>query len=91
MIEKPLILFMRVYQATLSPIFGNCCRFHPSCSNYCIAAIEKHGCLKGLAMGIGRVLRCNPLHPGGVDFVPEPRIPDGWRKSKLSVSEILRL
>jgi uncharacterized protein len=73
MIGKLLILLIRVYQVTLSPMLGNCCRFHPSCSSYCITAIEKHGCLKGVAMGVWRVLRCNPMHPGGVDYVPEPR------------------
>jgi len=71
MIGKALILLIRAYQVTLSPLFGGCCRFYPSCSAYCITAIEKHGCVKGLAMGIWRVLRCNPLNAGGVDFVPD--------------------
>lgn len=72
MIKRMLVAAVRVYQGALSPFLGNCCRFHPSCSKYCITAIEKHGCLKGVWLALRRICRCHPCRPGGVDPVPEP-------------------
>jgi uncharacterized protein len=69
-----LIGMIKVYRAALSPFFGNCCRFHPSCSAYSIAAIEQHGCCKGVALTALRLAKCHPFHPGGVDLVPEPEL-----------------
>lgn len=60
----------RGYQWTLSPWLGGGCRFEPSCSNYFIEAVRGHGAWKGAWMGLRRVLRCHPLHPGGYDPVP---------------------
>jgi uncharacterized protein len=65
-----LIILIRIYQRMLSPLLGDCCRFYPSCSNYCLQAVERYGCLKGVWMGLLRVCRCHPYHPGGVDLVP---------------------
>ena len=62
-----LILAVRLYQWTLSPLVGRVCRFQPSCSNYMIGAVRKHGALKGTWRGILRICRCHPLHPGGYD------------------------
>jgi putative membrane protein insertion efficiency factor len=62
-----LILLVRVYQWTLSPIVGRQCRFQPTCSNYMIGAIEKYGALVGSWRGVRRILRCHPWHPGGYD------------------------
>lgn len=62
-----LILVIRLYQVTLSPLLGPACRFEPSCSRYMIGALQKHGVIKGLWKGTGRVLRCHPWHPGGYD------------------------
>ena len=62
-----LIAAIRVYQATLSPLLGNVCRFHPSCSRYMIESLRKHGLIVGLARGIRRVCRCHPWNPGGYD------------------------
>jgi hypothetical protein len=64
------VALLRAYQWLISPIFallGAQCRFHPSCSSYAVAAIQKYGVLRGGARSIGRVLRCHPLHPGGFD------------------------
>ncbi len=60
---------IRVYQLTLSPLLGPCCRFEPSCSRYCAEAIHRYGCLKGLRLGLTRLLKCHPFHPGGADPV----------------------
>ncbi|MBU0715271.1 MAG: membrane protein insertion efficiency factor YidD [Verrucomicrobia bacterium] len=65
-----LDILIRIYQLTISPLLGDCCRFYPSCSNYCREAIHKHGCFKGLTLGIMRLGKCHPFHPGGVDHVP---------------------
>jgi len=68
-----LVLFARIYQGTLSPIIGGQCRYMPSCSHYFVEAVQTHGPLRGLAMGLWRILRCNPLFGGGYDPVPQRR------------------
>ena len=55
---------------TLSPLFGDCCRFTPSCSNYMIEALRVHGACKGAALGLWRLLRCHPFGAHGYDPVP---------------------
>ncbi|MGT2681781.1 membrane protein insertion efficiency factor YidD [Streptococcus porci] len=65
-----LIAPVRCYQKFISPIFPPSCRYRPTCSNYMIGAIEKHG-VKGVLMGIARILRCHPFVEGGEDPVPE--------------------
>ena len=67
-----LIALIAVYRRLVSPWLGNCCRFHPPCSQYAAEAIRRHGSLKGLWLAARRVCRCHPLHAGGVDLVPEP-------------------
>jgi uncharacterized protein len=62
-----LILCVRAYQVVLSPLLGGSCRFQPSCSAYFIEAVKKHGPCRGAWMGVRRILRCHPLHPGGFD------------------------
>jgi putative membrane protein insertion efficiency factor len=68
---KHIILkLIRMYKLLLSPLFGQRCRFYPTCSEYTSQAIEKHGLMKGLFFGTKRLLKCHPFHKGGVDFVP---------------------
>jgi putative membrane protein insertion efficiency factor len=62
-----LVLAIRLYQYTLSPLLGNVCRFEPSCSRYMIASLQKYGLIKGFWRGTLRLLRCHPWHPGGYD------------------------
>ena len=69
MIKKILIKTIRLYQLILSPLLGSNCRFEPTCSQYVIEAVEVNGVLKGSAMGIKRLLKCHPWHPGGCDPV----------------------
>jgi hypothetical protein len=65
-----LIFFIRTYQKLISPILGPRCRFYPTCSNYAITALKKHGIIKGGALSIKRLLRCHPFNKGGYDPVP---------------------
>lgn len=69
--KKMAIYLVKLYQRFISPLFPPSCRYHPTCSNYMIQAIEVHGVLKGGLMGIARILRCHPLVKGGVDYVPK--------------------
>ena len=62
---------IRLYQLTLSSFIGGQCRFYPSCSNYALEAINRHGSLHGTFLTVSRICKCHPLHPGGVDPVPE--------------------
>jgi putative membrane protein insertion efficiency factor len=62
-----LIVLVRIYQWTLSPIIGRQCRFDPTCSNYFIGAVRKYGAIRGAWRGLLRICRCHPFHPGGVD------------------------
>ena len=71
--KRLLIALVRFYQKNISPTKTPCCRFTPTCSHYAIEALEKHGAIKGTALAIWRVLRCNPLCKGGYDPVPEPK------------------
>jgi uncharacterized protein len=65
---------IRFYQKVLSPLKGSpTCRFEPSCSHYMLEAIALHGVLKGFGMGVWRILKCHPFHPGGYDPVPPRR------------------
>ena len=68
-----------LYQKTLSPDHGvlkalypyGCCRYYPTCSEYALEAIDRHGALKGGKIGARRVLRCHPWSQGGIELVPE--------------------
>lgn len=62
---------IRLYQLTLSPIFGGACRFDPSCSEYALQALDRHGAWKGLQLAGARLLRCHPFGSAGYDPVPD--------------------
>jgi uncharacterized protein len=77
--KKILLFLIRVYQKTLSIDHGwlsyiyaeKACRFYPTCSEYTYEAIEKFGIIKGVWLGIRRIIRCHPWNPGGYDPVPK--------------------
>ena len=64
------VLLLRSYKRFVSPFLPPMCRFEPTCSVYMMQAIEKYGFIRGLWLGIRRLLRCHPLNPGGWDPVP---------------------
>ena len=66
----PLLMLIRAYQVAISPMLGSRCRFHPSCSEYSLDALRRHGLLPGLWLAVRRIGRCHPWHPGGYDPVP---------------------
>jgi putative membrane protein insertion efficiency factor len=66
-----LVGLIRFYQLLISPLLGPRCRFHPSCSQYALEAIDRHGPVKGGWLALRRIARCHPLNPGGHDPVPD--------------------
>jgi putative membrane protein insertion efficiency factor len=69
LLARAFILAIRFYQTVLSPFLAPSCRFHPSCSEYAREAIERYGPYRGLWLGLKRLARCHPFHPGGFDPV----------------------
>jgi putative membrane protein insertion efficiency factor len=70
-VKALLIWLVRGYRLAISPLFPPRCRFLPSCSDYALQAIERHGICAGCWLALCRFVRCNPLNPGGIDEVPE--------------------
>ncbi len=68
--KKLVIFLIKAYQLLVSPLFPSSCRFTPTCSQYSIEAIKKHGVLRGGWLSLKRVSKCHPWHPGGYDPVP---------------------
>jgi hypothetical protein len=68
------VLILRAYRKLISPLYGDVCRYYPSCSHYTLQAIQQYGVVRGIAMGIWRIARCHPWAKGGVDDVPARRV-----------------
>lgn len=62
-----VVKIVRFYQLAISPMFGPCCRFSPTCSQYCLLALQKYGLFVGLLKTVWRILRCHPFSRGGYD------------------------
>ena len=65
-----VVLPIKVYQYVVSPLIGASCRYTPTCSQYAVEAVMKHGVFRGAYLATRRLLRCHPFHPGGYDPVP---------------------
>lgn len=93
LLKKFFLGLIKLYQKAVSPALPASCRFYPTCSEYNKQAIERYGPIKGLYLGIKRILRCHPLNPGGYDPVPgmedEKDGTEDEGKSKRSVSDNL--
>ena len=64
-----VIASLRFYKRWISPVLPSACRFYPTCSEYMLQAVERHGVVRGVGMGLRRLLRCHPFHAGGIDPV----------------------
>ncbi|GHH97378.1 membrane protein insertion efficiency factor YidD [Neobacillus kokaensis] len=71
MFKKFFIAVIRFYQVVISPLKPPSCRFYPTCSQYGLEAVNRFGAVKGGYLTVKRILKCHPLHPGGLDPVPE--------------------
>lgn len=67
------IAVMHAYRSVISPLYGDVCRYYPSCSAYAVGALQQHGLVKGSALTAARLVRCHPWASGGVDDVPDHR------------------
>lgn len=68
---KHLIIgLLRAYRFAISPLYGQVCRYHPTCSAYALEAVSTHGAIRGVWLGARRILRCHPWTAGGYDPVP---------------------
>jgi hypothetical protein len=65
--RRAVIGFVWCYRCTLGPLLGGQCRFHPTCSQYMIDAVNKHGAVRGSWRGVKRICRCHPFSKGGID------------------------
>lgn len=70
MLKYPMLWFIRAWRKFISPLYGEVCKFHPSCSAYGERAVEFHGGIKGGFLTVRRIVRCHPWSAGGVDYVP---------------------
>jgi uncharacterized protein len=68
--SRVLLVAIRAYQVTISPLFAGSCRYYPSCSQYTYEAVTRYGWLRGSWMGMKRIGRCHPFSKGGYDPVP---------------------
>lgn len=69
--QQILILLLKAYRLAVSPLYGQVCRFFPSCSAYALEAVTVHGAVRGSYLAVHRLVRCHPWNSGGIDPVPE--------------------
>lgn len=77
-----IVALLKAWRLVLSPLYGQVCRYYPSCSAYALGAVETHGALRGSWLALRRVGRCHPWTPGGVDLVPSPEAYRWWGRAE---------
>jgi len=80
--RNALIVLLKAYRAVISPLYGDVCRYHPSCSRYALEAVQQSGVVVGSALAVARIVRCNPWSRGGVDDPPR-RLKPAYRITQL--------
>lgn len=85
MINRVLKIPILFWHRIISPCLPACCRFYPSCSCYALEALDRHSLPRALALILWRIIRCNPLHPGGYDPVPPAPEPIESLKHKKAI------
>lgn len=80
MLKYPLIWFVQGWRRFISPLYGEVCKFYPSCSAYGLTALQRHGAFKGTYLMVRRIVRCHPWSMGGVDYVPGTPQAQAWER-----------
>jgi putative membrane protein insertion efficiency factor len=73
--QRVILVILAGYKQFISPLLPPSCRFHPTCSEYMMEAVRRYGPRHGVWLGLRRLARCHPFHPGGLDPVPAPGTP----------------
>jgi putative membrane protein insertion efficiency factor len=85
-VKRVLVALLRAYRFAISPLYGQVCRYYPTCSAYALEAVETHGALRGSWFAARRVCRCHPWAAGGVDYVPPASAPISSDSLRLSMA-----
>lgn len=80
--KYPLIWFVKGWRRFISPLYGDVCRYYPSCSAYGLRSLEVHGALRGSWLTVTRIVRCNPWSAGGFDWVPGTPEATAWEEEQ---------
>jgi len=83
-----MIGFITAWRKLVSPLYGNVCKYYPSCSAYGLEAVKTHGAVKGGALTVWRILRCNPWSMGGYDPVPGSEAARRWELEQAGVVDV---
>jgi putative membrane protein insertion efficiency factor len=87
-VKAVLIAVLRAYRFAISPLYGQVCRYYPSCSAYALEAVQEHGAARGSWLAARRVLRCHPWAPGGVDHVPPVGHTDSTNRRPIASAQL---